>query len=75
MRVFYADMLPLLRILCINDVLLHRSMDALLAAAERRVSLTDWASITLMQDRGIALAFAFDDDLARHGVVLVPSGT
>ena len=74
-RVFYADMLPLLRILWIDEGLLHRAMDALLAASERRVSLTDWTSITLMRDRGIALSFAFDEDLARHGVVLVPSGT
>ena len=71
-RVFYADMLPLLSILWIDESLLQRAMDALLAAAERRISLTDWTSITLMQDRGIALAFAFDDDLARHGAVLVP---
>ena len=74
-RVFYADMLPLLRILWIDDDLLHQAMNALLAAAERRVSLADWTSITLMQDQGIALAFAFDDDLARHGVVLVPAVT
>ncbi len=73
-RVFYADMLPLLHILYIDEGLLHRAMEALLAASERRVSLTDWTSITLMQDRGIALTFAFDEDLARHGVVLLPSG-
>ena len=73
-RVFYADMLPLLRILWIDDGLLRRAMDALLAASERRVSLTEWTSITLMQDQGIALASAFDDDLARRGVVLMPSG-
>lgn len=72
-RVFYADMLPLLRILWIDDSLLRRAMDALLAASERRVSLTDWTSIMLMQDRGIALAFAFDNDLARHGVLLLPA--
>ena len=72
-RVFYVDMLPLLRILWIDDALLRRAMEALLTASERRVSLTDWTSITLMQDRGIALAFAFDEDLARRGVLLVPS--
>ncbi|MCY3821864.1 MAG: PIN domain-containing protein [Gammaproteobacteria bacterium] len=74
-RVFYADMLPLLHVLYMDEGLLHRAMEALLAASERRVSLTDWTSITLMQDRGIALTFAFDEDLARHGVVLLPSGT
>ena len=73
-RVFYADILPLLHVLYMDEGLLHRSMEALLAASERRVSLTDWTSITLMQDQGIALSFAFDEDLARHGVVLLPSG-
>ena len=66
-RTFYRDLLPLLKVEWINEDLLHRAMSALLASSHRRVSLTDWTSITLMRERGIEHVFAFDDDFARQG--------
>lgn len=47
-------------------------MRALLAASSRRISLTDWTSITLMQERGWPQAFAFDEDFARQGIDILP---
>ena len=71
-RTFYLDMLPLLDIVWVDSGLLDRAMSALLAASVRRTSLTDWASITLMQERGWKQAFAFDEDFARQGLDLIP---
>ena len=71
-RTFYLDMLPLMEVVRIDSGLLDRAMRALLAASSRRISLTDWTSITLMQERGWPQAFAFDEDFARQGLDLVP---
>ncbi len=72
-RVFYRDVLPLLDVVWIDEALLHRAMAALLAASHRRISLTDWSSVTLMRERGIGRVFAFDEDFARQGFELVPA--
>ena len=74
-RIFHRDVLPLLNVAWIDEDLLHRAMSALLASSQRRISLTDWSSITLMRDRGIVHAFAFDDDFARQGFELVSANT
>lgn len=74
-RIFHRDLLPLLKVAWIDEDLLHRAMSALLASSRRRISITDWSSITLMRERGIVHAFAFDDDLARQGFELVSANT
>ena len=74
-RIFYRDVLPLLKVAWIDEDLLHRAMSALLASSHRRVSLTDWSSITFMRERGIVHVFAFDDDFARQGFELVSAST
>ncbi len=73
-RVFYRDVLPLLDVVWVDEALLHRAMAALLAASHRRISLTDWSSITLMRERGIGRVLGFDEDFARQGFELVPAG-
>ena len=70
-RVFYRDVLPLLKVVWASEELLHRAMAALLASSRRGISITDWSSFTLMRERGIARAFAFDDDFTRQGFELV----
>ena len=74
-RIFYRDLLPLLKVAWIDEDLLHRAMSALLASSRRRISITDWSSITLMRERGIVHAFAFDEDFAMQGFELVSAGT
>ena len=66
-RIFYRDVLPLLKVAWIDEDLLHRAISALLASSQRRISLTDWSSITLMREREIVHVFAFDEDFARQG--------
>ena len=72
-RIFYRDVLPLLTVAWVGEEHLHRAMAALLGASKRGVSLTDWSSITLMRERGIAHIFAFDEDFARPGFEIVPA--
>lgn len=72
-RIFYRDVLPLLDVVWIDERHLHTAMTSLLAASQRRISLTDWSGINLMRSRGLTRAFAFDDDFARQGFELVPS--
>ena len=74
-RIFYRDLLPLLKVAWIDEDLLHRAMSALLASSRRRISVTDWSSITLMRERGIVHAFAFDEDFVMQGFELVSAGT
>ena len=70
-RIFYRDVLPLLKVVWVSEELLHRAMAALLASSQRGISITDWSSFTLMRERGITRAFAFDDDFARQAFELV----
>ena len=72
-RIFYRNVFPLLIVAWIDEDLLHRAMATLLASSHRGISLTDWSSITLMRERGISHAFAFDADFARQGFELVPA--
>ena len=74
-RAFYTDLLPLLRIVSIDEVLLKRAMQSLLAASRRRVSLTDWTSFAVMEDIRVFQAFAFDDDFVGQGFEVVPASS
>lgn len=59
--------LPVVEVEWITAELHARALAALLAAARRDVSLVDWTSFELMRQRGMAEAFAFDDDFVRQG--------
>ena len=60
-------MLPTLDIVWIDERTHQLAVAALLAAGQRRVSLVDWTSFTVMRERSITHAFAFDDDFERQG--------
>jgi uncharacterized protein len=66
-RVLLADLVPLMTVAWVDAELHGRATTALLAAGRRDVSLVDWTSFTLMRERAIQLAFAFDDDFAEQG--------
>ena len=66
-RIFCAKFMPSLEIVYVDQALLHQSVQALLAASRRRVSLTDWVSITLMRETGIQKALAFDKHFQEQG--------
>lgn len=67
------DVLPALELVFVDESLHRSAVAGLLASGVRDVSLVDWTSFELMRRRGIAEAFAFDDDFARQGFALLPS--
>lgn len=71
-RAFYFDLLPLLRVIAVDEALFRRAMHALLGASRRNISLTDWTSFTLMRELGIVRVFAFDADFVAQGFEVVP---
>jgi predicted nucleic acid-binding protein len=53
---------------------LHRKAEALLFSRRRRgVNVVDAASFAAMRERGLRIAFAFDDDFRREGFDLATS--
>src|SRR5687768_5943300 len=60
-------LLPSLEIVWIDAELHRLASTALLAAGHRRFSLVDWTSFTVMRERSITHAFAFDEDFERQG--------
>jgi predicted nucleic acid-binding protein len=73
LRTFVDDLLPLVDIEWVDPVLHAEAREATLAGGQRRVSLVDWTSFLVMRRRGIATAFAFDDDFAAQGFSTSPS--
>ena len=54
----------------VDEALHGRAITALLAAANRDISLVDWTSFELMRARGIDHALAFDSDFDDQGFQL-----
>ncbi|HYO46796.1 MAG TPA: PIN domain-containing protein [Gemmatimonadota bacterium] len=63
---------PGLEILWVDAELHSRAMVALLASANRRISLTDWTSFEIIRQEGIDKAFAFDRDFGNRGFEVFP---
>jgi uncharacterized protein len=74
-RALVDDMLPAFDVAFVDESLHRAASAAMLAAGARDVSLVDWTSFELMRRRGVAEAFAFDDDFARQGFTLVPEAS
>ena len=49
------------------------AMGALLGAANRAISLTDWASFEIMRREGIDRAFTFDRNFGNRGFEVIPA--
>ena len=61
-----------LEIVWIDAEIHARAMTALLAAADRPISLTDWASFEVIRRERIERAFAFDEDFGGRGFEVIP---
>jgi len=66
-RALLDDLVPTLTTVWINASRQALAATALLAAGRRHISLVDWTSFTVMRERGIDVAFAFDADFAHEG--------
>ena len=66
-RTLFADVLPMVTVVNIDEVLHTNAVAALLGANRRDLSLVDCTSFAVMRQRGIASAFAFDRHFAEQG--------
>jgi predicted nucleic acid-binding protein len=64
---FSQDFVPVLGTVWIDETSHAAGLAALLAARPTKVSLLDFVSFQVMRERGIARAFAFDDDFQTAG--------
>lgn len=71
-RTLQFDLLSVLEVHWVDAETHRAAMSALLAAAQRSVSLVDRVSFEVMRARGVVSAFAFDADFRRHGFATVP---
>jgi len=71
-RLFHHDVYPILAVEWVNGVLHEKSMDVVLAARRRNLSLVDCISFEVMRQRGIRKAFAFDAHFEEQGFDVVP---
>lgn len=69
-RALLTELVPLCAVEWIDAELHALATSALLAAANRGVSLVDWTSFVVMRRRGIDTALAFDDDFVDQGFTL-----
>ena len=69
-----ADVLvPMLRVLWVDEELHAAAVASLFTAGRRKLSLVDCTSFELMRRRGLAEALALDDDFARQGFRRLPA--
>jgi len=66
-RDLLETIVPSLTVVWIDEQIHRLAVAAMLPAGKRQVSLVDWTSFTVMRDRAITHAFAFDDDFERQG--------
>ena len=66
-RDLLETIVPSFTVVWIDEQIHRLAVAAMLAAGKRQVSLVDWTSFTVMRDRAITHAFAFDNDFERQG--------
>ena len=72
LRALADTLLPMLRILWIDEELHAAAVASLFTAGRRRLSLVDCTSFELMRRHGLTAALALDEDFARQGFRAVP---
>ena len=72
-RRFSQDFLPVLSTVWIDEATHSSGLAALLAALPTDVSLVDFVSFQVMRERGVARAFAFDEDFLEAGFSTLPA--
>ncbi len=69
-RALQQDLMPILEVIWIGEDLHRAAVEALLASRKRTVSLVDRVSFALMRQRGLRVAFAFDEDFTKEGFAI-----
>jgi uncharacterized protein len=72
-RVFSADVLPVLSVFWVDEGVHRSAHHALLVAARRNLSLVDCVSFEAMRRLGLGEAFCFDPHFAEQGFRTLPA--
>ena len=70
-RVFQVDVVGVLQVRWVDEHIHAAGIAAMLTAGRRQLSLVDCVSFEVMRRRGLAKAFAFDQDFADQGFELL----
>ena len=72
-RDFHERIVPLLRVLWIQEEQHRKAVERLLRSDRRRLSLVDCSSFPLMDVEGIREALALDADFVQQGYRVIPA--
>ena len=72
LRLFAADILPVVHLVWVGEGVHRSALHALLVSGQRRLSLVDCVSFEVMRGIGIETAFCFDPHFAEQGFHLSP---
>jgi predicted nucleic acid-binding protein len=72
LRLLYQDFVPLLAVDWISQQRHQAGVEALLAAARRKLSLVDCISFQTMREHGAQTAFCFDPHFREQGFDAIP---
>ena len=64
---------PILEIVWVDAEIHRRAMVALLASANRQISLTDWSSLEVIRQERIERVFSFDRHFRNRGFEVIPN--
>jgi predicted nucleic acid-binding protein len=69
----HEDVIPLLQVEWVSEEQHRAGMEAVLAAARKKLSLVDCVSFQTMRNRGVRTAFCFDAHFREQGFSTKPS--
>lgn len=71
-RSFHEDVAPLLQVDWVEEERHRAAVEAVLAAARKKLSLVDCASFQTMRRYGVSTAFCFDAHFSEQGFTIQP---
>jgi predicted nucleic acid-binding protein len=71
-RALHEDVTPLLQVDWVSEDQHRAGLEAVLAAARKKLSLVDCVSFQTMRNRGVRTAFCFDPHFREQGFVTKP---
>lgn len=72
LRVFHEDVVPLLRIAWVSEDRHGSGVEAVLAAARKRLSVVDCIAFQTMRENAVHTAFCFDRHYSEQGFTVIP---